>query len=68
MASVEELKSRIQQLEAELEQERAGKAAGSGRQRIDQMSAEVVDSNPYRLVVALLYYVWNLLLQCLWAL
>ena len=59
MASVEELKSRIQQLEAELEQERSGKGAGSGRQRIDKMSAEVVDSNPYRLVLAMLLWLCN---------
>ena len=50
MGSVEELKLRIQQLEAELAQERGAKTTTAGRQKIDKMSAEVVDSNPYRLV------------------
>ena len=50
MASVDELKERIVQLEAELARQR-GESSGNnagGRTKIDQMSAEVVDSNPYR--------------------
>lgn len=44
--SVEELKAKIQQLEAELKQLRDDK--GGAREKIAQMSGEVVDSNPYR--------------------
>lgn len=44
--SVEELKEKIQQLEAELKQLRDDK--GCAREKIAQMSGEVVDSNPYR--------------------
>ncbi|XP_072047406.1 ubiquitin-like modifier-activating enzyme 5 [Amphiura filiformis] len=53
MASMDDLKLRIQQLEAELAQERSGKGAASGRQKIDKMSSEVVDSNPYSRLMAL---------------
>ncbi|XP_019618267.1 PREDICTED: ubiquitin-like modifier-activating enzyme 5 [Branchiostoma belcheri] len=57
MATVEELQTRIKQLEEELEQERArnrgGTDGGGGRQKIDQMSSEVVDSNPYSRLMAL---------------
>ncbi|XP_077997360.1 ubiquitin-like modifier-activating enzyme 5 [Glandiceps talaboti] len=48
MASVEELQARIKALEGELSRERANKSAV--RQKIEKMSAEVVDSNPYRCV------------------
>ncbi|XP_078700942.1 ubiquitin-like modifier-activating enzyme 5 [Branchiostoma floridae x Branchiostoma belcheri] len=57
MATVEKLQTRIKQLEEELEQERArnhgGTDGGGGRQKIDQMSSEVVDSNPYSRLMAL---------------
>lgn len=45
MESVEELKNKISQLEAQL-----AKAQGNApiRQKIQNMSSEVVDSNPYR--------------------
>ena len=47
MASVEDLKKRINELEKELEAEKQLNKSG-GRQKISQMSSEVVDSNPYR--------------------
>lgn len=40
-----QLRERVHQLEMELE---TLKRNSSGRQKIDEMSAEVVDSNPYR--------------------
>ncbi|KAK6642680.1 Ubiquitin-like modifier-activating enzyme 5 [Polyplax serrata] len=51
MDSVENLQKRIAQLEQELLQER-NKNAGK-REKIDKMSAEVVDSNPYSRLMAL---------------
>uniref|UniRef100_A0A0E9TPU6 Uncharacterized protein n=1 Tax=Anguilla anguilla TaxID=7936 RepID=A0A0E9TPU6_ANGAN len=54
MATVEELKLRVRELENELikcKQKRCPEDAGGSqnyRQRIVKMSAEVVDSNPYR--------------------
>ncbi|KAM9839478.1 ubiquitin-like modifier-activating enzyme 5 [Aulostomus maculatus] len=60
MASVEELKLRVRELENELikckqKQCAAEDAHGQGihRPKIDQMSAEVVDSNPYSRLMAL---------------
>jgi len=47
MESVESLQKRIKQLENELDSERQ-KNKQVVRQKIDQMSSEVVDSNPYR--------------------
>lgn len=47
MSTVEELKSKIKELELQLEAERHKN--GPGRSKILQMSSEVVDSNPYRL-------------------
>ena len=49
MASIESLQARIKELEAELT---AAKAGGdrAGREKIAEMSSEVVDSNPYRFV------------------
>ncbi|XP_038652542.1 ubiquitin-like modifier-activating enzyme 5 isoform X3 [Scyliorhinus canicula] len=56
MATVPELQAKIRALEDELAGERARKA-GSGeqqcRRRIEKMSAEVVDSNPYSRLMAL---------------
>lgn len=46
--SVELLRQRVQELERELAQERSRGVQGGGRARIDKMSPEVVDSNPYR--------------------
>ncbi|XP_067910538.1 ubiquitin-like modifier-activating enzyme 5 isoform X1 [Heterodontus francisci] len=55
MATVPELQAKIRALEDELARERA--KAGSGEQqcrhRIERMSAEVVDSNPYSRLMAL---------------
>ena len=45
MEVVQELKNRIEQLESEL---KAVKIETGARQKISQMSSEVVDSNPYR--------------------
>ena len=45
---MEELQQRIKELEDELQAVRS--AGSSYRKKIDQMSAEVVDSNPYRFV------------------
>ncbi|XP_078055447.1 ubiquitin-like modifier-activating enzyme 5 isoform X1 [Mustelus asterias] len=56
MATVPELQAKIRALEEELAGERA-RRAGSGEQpcrhRIEKMSAEVVDSNPYSRLMAL---------------
>lgn len=51
--SVERLQLRIEELERELARERSrrslrGGDGGCGRARIEKMSPEVVDSNPYR--------------------
>ena len=48
MANVEELHSRIVQLEKELN---ALKNGGPVREKITEMTAEVVDSNPYRYMI-----------------
>jgi len=49
MTSVESLQKRICELEEQLVKERSkNDEALSGRQKIAQMSSEVVDSNPYR--------------------
>ena len=46
---MEDLKRRIAQLEEELQNEkRKNDVSSTVRQKIDQMSSEVVDSNPYR--------------------
>ncbi|XP_002763766.1 ubiquitin-like modifier-activating enzyme 5 isoform X1 [Callithrix jacchus] len=56
--SVERLQQRVQELERELAQERSRRLSGSGdvgggRARIEKMSPEVVDSNPYSRLMAL---------------
>ncbi|XP_008007303.1 ubiquitin-like modifier-activating enzyme 5 isoform X1 [Chlorocebus sabaeus] len=56
--SVERLQQRVQELERELAQERNRRVLGSGeggggRVRIEKMSSEVVDSNPYSRLMAL---------------
>jgi len=56
MSSVESLSERVRQLEKELDECRRCMAAGyddtmkskGARQKVDELSAEVVDSNPYR--------------------
>lgn len=48
MANVEALQARIKALEAELEKCRQQNTAVTARQKISEMSSEVVDSNPYR--------------------
>ncbi|XP_071791221.1 ubiquitin-like modifier-activating enzyme 5 [Asterias amurensis] len=59
MASVDVLKGRIAELESELARLRneqggaGGIAAAVGRTKIEQMSSEVVDSNPYSRLMAL---------------
>ena len=50
MASAEDMKKRIEELEAEVQRVKGESCAGAGRQKIAQMSSEVVDSNPYRLI------------------
>ena len=47
MASIEELQEQIKALKAELKTERS-RNSGVMRHKIEQMSSEVVDSNPYR--------------------
>ncbi|XP_015103629.2 ubiquitin-like modifier-activating enzyme 5 isoform X1 [Vicugna pacos] len=56
--SVERLQQRVEELERELAQERSRRAlgggdGGGGRVRIEKMSPEVVDSNPYSRLMAL---------------
>ncbi|XP_057594294.1 ubiquitin-like modifier-activating enzyme 5 isoform X1 [Hippopotamus amphibius kiboko] len=56
--SVERLQQRVEELERELAQERSRRAVGGGdggggRARIEKMSPEVVDSNPYSRLMAL---------------
>lgn len=46
--TMEVLKAKMRQLQLELEQEKAKNASFKGRTKIDVMSSEVVDSNPYR--------------------
>lgn len=56
----EELLQRISQLEEELRVEREENGQSVPRHRIDVMSSEVVDSNPYRCVSlfrALVFYI-----------
>lgn len=50
---VQRLQQRVEELERALAQERSRRAVGGGdggggRVRIEKMSSEVVDSNPYR--------------------
>lgn len=54
--SVERLLQRVEELEQELARERSRRIAGDGhcgRTRIQKMSDEVVDSNPYSRLMAL---------------
>ncbi|XP_021061758.1 ubiquitin-like modifier-activating enzyme 5 [Mus pahari] len=54
--SVERLRQRVEELEQELARERIGRSGGDGhcgRTRIQEMSDEVVDSNPYSRLMAL---------------
>lgn len=53
--SVEELQKKVKELESLVEELRAKGASGGGpsRQKIEQMSAEVVDANPYSRLMAL---------------
>ncbi|XP_066538560.1 ubiquitin-like modifier-activating enzyme 5 [Hoplias malabaricus] len=56
MATVEELKLRVRELENELikcKQRRSSEEQTQCREKIDKMSAEVVDSNPYSRLMAL---------------
>lgn len=46
---MEELQKRVRELEAELQAIKKQNKSG-GREKISQMSSEVVDSNPYRYV------------------
>ena len=49
MESVESLKARIAELEQQLASQGSDRENGPvRRQKIDKMSSEVVDSNPYR--------------------
>ena len=50
MATMDELKERVKQLENELEAVKKGKSYVV-RDKINTMSSEVVDSNPYRCVI-----------------
>lgn len=48
MASKEDLQKRIEELENELKELRHETGQNQIRQKIPEMSSEVVDSNPYR--------------------
>lgn len=50
--NIESLRAEVERLKAELEAERARKVVK--RPKIDEMSSEVVDSNPYRCAEAML--------------
>uniref|UniRef100_A0A023ERF8 Ubiquitin-like modifier-activating enzyme 5 n=1 Tax=Aedes albopictus TaxID=7160 RepID=A0A023ERF8_AEDAL len=52
MASVEDLKLQIEALQSELCQMKAS-SSGGAREKIEKMSSEVVDSNPYSRLMAL---------------
>lgn len=67
MATVEELKLRIRELENELikSKQKQSDAEHHLRPKIDKMSAEVVDSNPYRWAIWR-WYVYLLSLTCFW--
>ncbi|XP_069107687.1 LOW QUALITY PROTEIN: ubiquitin-like modifier-activating enzyme 5 [Argopecten irradians] len=52
MSTMEELQNRVRELEEELQQER-NRQKSAVRSKIDQMSSEVVDSNPYSRLMAL---------------
>ena len=51
MSSIEQLQAKLEELKQELENQRNESQAA--RQRIEKMSAEVVDSNPYSRLMAL---------------
>uniref|UniRef100_A0A1A9Z631 Ubiquitin-like modifier-activating enzyme 5 n=1 Tax=Glossina pallidipes TaxID=7398 RepID=A0A1A9Z631_GLOPL len=53
MSAVEELRNKIAELKQELGQQHQNALQIGGRQRIEKMSAEVVDSNPYSRLMAL---------------
>lgn len=53
MATVEELQKKVKELEAQLAAAQGN--VGPVRQKIDVMSSEVVDSNPYRYFELLLF-------------
>lgn len=53
MSAVEELRNKIAELKEELDQQHQNALQMGGRQRIEKMSAEVVDSNPYSRLMAL---------------
>lgn len=61
MASVEELQKKVSELEAKLAAVQGN--AGPARQKIDVMSSEVVDSNPYRYIMSLPTYVFEIYLN-----
>jgi ubiquitin-like modifier-activating enzyme 5 len=49
----EQLRSRIRQLESQLAEAQKQVSSGPGREKIAEMSSEVVDSNPYSRLMAL---------------
>ena len=48
MDPLSKLRQKVKELQKELEEEKAKNASIKTRSKIDHMSAEVVDSNPYR--------------------
>ncbi len=52
-AQIEQLTAKVRALEAQLASERQKGAAAASRQKIAEMSAEVIDSNPYSRLMAL---------------
>ena len=53
---IDELKSTIASLKAELQREKAKNASCKRREKIEEMSSEVVDTNPYRSVFVINKY------------
>ena len=66
MSTIEELQKKVKQLEAELTAVRNSNKVG--REKIVQMSSEVVDSNPYRyrvLIILISMFNFKFILFCL---
>ena len=56
--TIAELKEQIKQYEMQLEKEKLANV--TQREKISTMSSEVVDSNPYRLLIYCLVLTWHI--------